>query len=121
MESTEEAVLPDDEQLIAAQRESSAAWRRLRLRIQSVSPRDLVRLVLIVGAIAALGWFLWQSRSTLIPFQIGIVLAYLMVPIVARLENYIPRWAAVLVVLATLLDRPGWGDCLPRTTRCAPA
>jgi predicted PurR-regulated permease PerM len=90
-------------QLVAAQANSRQAWYRLWLQITSVDPRDLVRLLLIVGALALLGWVLVTFWSELLPFQVGVILAYLMLPIVNRLEGRMPRTAAVIVVIVGFL------------------
>ncbi len=60
--------------------------------------RTAVRWLMVVAAVYAVGWILFRSGSALTPFIIGLVLAYLMVPMVGRLERRIPRWAAILVV-----------------------
>jgi predicted PurR-regulated permease PerM len=39
----------------------------------------------------------------LIPFVIGLVIVYLMLPIVNRLNNHMPRWAAILTMYLILL------------------
>ncbi len=60
--------------------------------------RTAVRWLMVLAAVYAVGWILFRSGSALTPFIIGLVLAYLMVPMVGRLERRIPRWAAILVV-----------------------
>jgi predicted PurR-regulated permease PerM len=60
--------------------------------------RTALRWLLVVGALLAVGWILWQSGGALTPFILGLVLAYLMVPLVGRLARYMPRWAAILIV-----------------------
>jgi predicted PurR-regulated permease PerM len=44
------------------------------------------------------GWLLWNARSALTPFTIGLVLAYLLLPIVNLLNRRIPRPLAILIV-----------------------
>ena len=60
--------------------------------------RTALRWLMVMAAIAAVGWILMRSGSALTPFIIGLVLAYLMVPLVGRLERRMPRWAAILIV-----------------------
>jgi len=48
------------------------------------------RPVLILIAIAAVLWLIWVSMAVLIPFLIGILLAYLLIPLVQWLERILP-------------------------------
>jgi predicted PurR-regulated permease PerM len=89
--------------LVAASLSSRQAWYRLYLRIISIDPQDLVRLMLIIAALWLLGWALVTFWSSLLPFQVGAVLAYLMLPLVKRLESRMPRTAAVILVIVAVL------------------
>lgn len=60
--------------------------------------RALARWALVGGALYLLGWLLWRTAGTLTPFIIGLVLAYLLLPIVKRLDRFMPRWASILTV-----------------------
>jgi predicted PurR-regulated permease PerM len=60
--------------------------------------RTLARWALVIGALWLVGWILWQSGATLTPFIIGLVMAYLLLPIVKRLDRYMPRWASITCV-----------------------
>jgi predicted PurR-regulated permease PerM len=62
------------------------------------TPRRVARWVLVLTALFIVGSLLWSARSVLTPFLFGIVLAYLFLPLVNRLERHMPRWAAILVV-----------------------
>jgi predicted PurR-regulated permease PerM len=90
--STGEAV-PDS--VIAAR----DAWRRLGWRIRSVTPSGLARGMLLLGAVFGLGWLLVAGWTSLLPFQIGLVLAYATLPVVNWLDRFLPRWLAVLLVI----------------------
>jgi len=74
------------------------SWRRLGERILSITPSQVARLVMVLLALGVIGWLIWYTWVALLPFQIGIVLAYLMLPLVNRLERWMPRVAAVGVV-----------------------
>jgi predicted PurR-regulated permease PerM len=63
-----------------------------------VTPRQFLYTALVVGVILFLLWLLVLSWGALLPFQIGAVLAYLLLPIVDRLARRMPRTAAVGVV-----------------------
>lgn len=67
-------------------------------RRPSIGWRTIVRRVLVAAALVAVAAILWLSRAALTPFIIGLVLAYLMLPLVDRLDNRLPRWAAILIV-----------------------
>lgn len=67
-------------------------------------------MLLVIGAIAIVAWILWEARGALFPFVIGMVIAYVLLPFVNRLENLIPdrgilhhvrRTIAVLAVYLT--------------------
>lgn len=60
--------------------------------------RRALRWLLVAVALYVVGWLLWSARSALIPFTIGIVLAYLLLPLVNRLDRFVPRWSAILLV-----------------------
>ena len=61
-------------------------------------PRTLARWLLVAVAVMGIGWLLWKAQPALTPFIIGLVLAYLLLPIVNLLNRHIPRPLAILVV-----------------------
>ena len=61
-------------------------------------PRTLARWLLVAFAVWAVGWLFWNSRSALIPFVVGLALAYLLLPIVNALARRVPRPLAILIV-----------------------
>jgi len=60
--------------------------------------RLLARWALVAGVIWLIVWILRRSGATLTPFIIGLVMAYLLLPIVKRLDRYMPRWASITTV-----------------------
>lgn len=62
------------------------------------TPRTLARWLLVTLALLAVFWLLYTAGSALLPFVIGLVLAYLLLPPVNRLGAVLPRWAAILIV-----------------------
>lgn len=62
--------------------------------------RTVFRYLLVTLTLFAVGWMLWQSRTVLTPFIIGLVLAYLLLPLVTKLDKKLPRWGSILVVYA---------------------
>jgi predicted PurR-regulated permease PerM len=64
------------------------------------------RLILIILAIALIGWVLWEGRQSLVPFALGAITAYLMAPLVNLFQMGFPkrgRLAGVGNVFAILL------------------
>lgn len=60
--------------------------------------RTVARWLLVCITIYIVGWLLWSARSALTPFLVGLVLAYLLLPLVNRLNRHMPRWSAILIV-----------------------
>src|SRR5689334_10501866 len=84
---------------LEAERYARARWQQLGQRLRSVSPAGLMRSVLAAGALSIVLWQLWQARVVLAPFFAGLVLAYITVPLVNRLDRVLPRWIAVLLLV----------------------
>lgn len=74
------------------------SWRRLGANIRSINPSQAIRIVLVILALVVLAWLLWFTWAALLPFQLGVVASYLMLPLVNKLEQWMPRWAAVVIV-----------------------
>jgi predicted PurR-regulated permease PerM len=91
-------VPPEERRLRAAAAAGEAAWQRLWLRMRSITPAGLARFLLATGGIVLVGEILLSSWLALVPFQVGLVLAYLVLPIVDLLDRVLPRWLAALVV-----------------------
>lgn len=66
--------------------------------LRYLSWRTLARWLLVALALYGIGWLLWRSLPALTPFIIGLVLAYLLTPIVNWLAQRMPRWLAILIV-----------------------
>lgn len=49
------------------------------------------RTLLVIGAVLLIAWLLWSARSALLPFGIGLVIAYLLVPLVNFFERVLPE------------------------------
>lgn len=60
--------------------------------------RTIARWALVLGAAYLVGWLLWRTGGTLTPFIIGLVMAYLLLPLVKRLDRSMPRWASIVTV-----------------------
>lgn len=60
--------------------------------------RRIARWLLVACVVYGIAWTLWVTRSALLPFGIGIALAYLLMPLVNTLNRFMPRWSAILLV-----------------------
>jgi predicted PurR-regulated permease PerM len=65
--------------------------------------RTLAKVALVALAVIIVAWLLLTAGSALTPFVIGAVAAYLLNPIVNRLNARMPRWTAILIVYAIVL------------------
>ena len=83
---------PDDlaEKVAHAQR----AWRRLQMRIRTITPSGAARLLLVLVALWGLVHLVVLSWDVLGPFVVGLGVAYLLLPLVNLLARWLPRWAA---------------------------
>ena len=91
-----------DDQVTARNR-ARAEWARLRGRLATVTPGAVGRAVLTTGAALAVLAIAIGSWPAVLPFVVGGVIAYAVLPIVNRLDNIVPRpIAALLSVLAVL-------------------
>jgi predicted PurR-regulated permease PerM len=68
-----------------------------------VTPEERNRLILVAVAALVLFWLLRQSFDALGPFLFALGVAYLMSPLVDRLDRFLPRSVAILVVYAIFI------------------
>lgn len=68
-----------------------------------ITLRRLARWLLVIVALSAIVWLVAAASSALTPFLIGVILAYLFLPFVNRLERRVPRWAAILIVYIAVI------------------
>ena len=85
--------------LLASKLKAQQAWQRLWMRIQSITPSGLLRFLLVVIALAGLLWLIASTFQSLAAFVIGIMLAYITLPVVNWLDHFLPRGLAVLLVI----------------------
>jgi predicted PurR-regulated permease PerM len=79
------------------------SWQKLGLALKSISPAGYLRFGLILAAAAGLSWVAWQARTALLPFLIGGMIAYILLPLVNSLDRWMPRSLAVMIALTLLL------------------
>jgi len=68
-----------------------------------VAFRFVARWLLRFAALWLVFTLLRRTGSSLAPFAIGLLLAYLLLPIVAWLDHWMPRWASILAVYLAAL------------------
>lgn len=88
--------------LAASADEGRAAWGRLGLRLRAITPAQIVRFSLGALVILAVGWLAKTAWLSLLPFVLGGVLAYIMLPIVNQLDRMMPRVFASLLTMGTV-------------------
>src|SRR5438552_3540048 len=54
------------------------------------STRARLRMAMVVGAILVVGWLVWEAREALYPFIVGVILAFVLAPIVDRVVMFMP-------------------------------
>jgi len=81
---------------------SKQAWNSLSHRAGRITPSMLARLGLLAGALYAIGWLVQRSWIALLPFMIGSIFAYIMLPVVNRLDRVLPRWFASVLVMSSI-------------------
>jgi predicted PurR-regulated permease PerM len=94
---------PAQDDLAAQVANAERAWQRLWMRIRTITPRGAARLLLVLAALWGLARLLILSWGVLMPFVVGLAMAYLLLPLVNMLSRWLPRWAAVLAVFIGLI------------------
>jgi len=89
-----------DSPLAANAARGRAAWKRLALSLQTITPSAIVRFALVSLAIWIVGRLAAESWFALLPFEVGLVVAYLTLPLVNGLDRFMPRPIAALTVVA---------------------
>src|SRR3954451_601403 len=77
----------DEVRLLASADRSRTRWRRLKLHLQSITPSGVARSLLVLGAASTVVWLLASAWFALVPFQVGLALAYITLPLVNRLDR----------------------------------
>lgn len=99
----QQEAMPEEAALRARVDASRAAWRRLWLRLRAIAPVDLMRYLLVGGALAFLGWLVVFAWPALVPFVVGLGLAYAALPLVNALDRVMPRRLAALLSMLLAL------------------
>ncbi len=60
--------------------------------------RVIARYALMAFAVLVVVWLLIAAGTALVPFIVGLLLAYLITPLINKFDKRLPRWAAILIV-----------------------
>jgi predicted PurR-regulated permease PerM len=91
------------ERLMAAAARGDASWHRRGWRLRAVTPARLVRFLLVVVALATIARLIVAAWATLLPFLVGALLAYVLLPLMTLLDRWLPRWLAIVLVFAVFV------------------
>jgi predicted PurR-regulated permease PerM len=86
-----------------AQQRSAAAWRALGGRLSTITPSGLGRIAVVTATILAGAWLVGYTWPAIVPFLIGGVVAYAVLPLVDRLDRFMPRLLAGLLSVALVV------------------
>jgi predicted PurR-regulated permease PerM len=82
---------------------SARRWAELRDNVATTTPQAIGRAALATGVVVGSLWLAVSTWPTLLPFLIGGLIAYMLLPVVDALDQVMPRGlAAALSVLAVL-------------------
>jgi predicted PurR-regulated permease PerM len=89
---------------LATRRERArGAWHQLATRLGTITPSQAGRIGLVTALIAGAGWIVVASWPALAPIAAGLLLAYILLPVVDGLDAIMPRvLASILAVLGAL-------------------
>lgn len=86
---------------------AAVEWRRLGDRLRSVTPKAIGRAALALTVVGSASWLALATWPALLPFAIGAVIAYAVLPLVDALDGILPRsvasLASVLLLVAAVL------------------
>src|SRR3954451_5733358 len=85
--------------LSSSQRRAATEWGRLRERVRTITPQALARTALVVGVAVAGIWLVTATWPALAPFALGGLIAYLLLPLVDKLDRVLPRSLAAIVAV----------------------
>jgi len=83
--------------------EARVSWRNLGQRLKSITPAFLARMVLLAIGIGGIVWLGWATWPALLPFIVGAVIAYAVLPFTNWLDRFLPRILAVTVALLVVI------------------
>ncbi len=73
---------------------------RLALLLAAITPREWGRIGVLAMAGLVIGWLVVATFDALLPFALGGIVAYALLPVVNVLNRVLPRWLAAALGLA---------------------
>jgi predicted PurR-regulated permease PerM len=88
-----------NDDLTARQTHAAAEWAALRDRLKTVSPQAIGRALLAVAAVGVAVWLSVASWPAVLPFVVGGLVAYQLLPVVDAMDRVMPRALAALIAV----------------------
>jgi predicted PurR-regulated permease PerM len=79
------------------------AWVDLRDRLATTTPAAVGRAVLTVAVVGAAAWAIGSTWPAFLPFALGGLLAYAVLPVVDGLDRFMPRALAAAIAMLGVL------------------
>lgn len=74
-------------------------WSRFGTLLASITPRMVARFLVFSAFVFGIAWLLSVAWVALLPFFIGGTIAYALLPLVNRLDRFMPRFLAAILAL----------------------
>jgi predicted PurR-regulated permease PerM len=87
----------------AQQRHAAAAWADLRDRLRTVTPQAIGRAGIVLVALAGGAWLTQATWPALLPFIVGGLITYQLLPVVDALDRVMPRFLAALISVVAVV------------------
>jgi predicted PurR-regulated permease PerM len=92
-----------DAETTARQQHAAAEWAALRDRLRTITPQAIGRSAVALAAIGGTVWLAAATWPALLPFVVGGLIAYQLLPVVDALDRVMPRFlAAAISVIAAV-------------------
>ena len=87
----------------AARGRAAAEWAALRDRLRTVTPQAIGRAVLVAGVVVGAFAVALATLPALLPFVVGGLIAYALLPVVDALDRLMPRSLAALLSVVSVV------------------
>src|SRR4051812_24312 len=88
-----------DPRRVTGQQRATSEWTSFAARLRTVTPRGLARAALTMAVVGAAAAVVVNAWSVLVPFAVGGLIAYVLMPAVDVLARAIPRALAAAVAM----------------------
>ncbi len=87
----------------AARGRAAAEWAALRDRLRTVTPHAVGRAVLVAGVVVGTVAVARATLPAVLPFVVGGLIAYALLPVVDALDRFMPRTLAALLSVSAIV------------------